>query len=45
MGNHLLTGAEQKALNELVRELYDTVKPRLYYACDRYTDAYLRMNI
>jgi hypothetical protein len=39
MGGYFLTGAEQKAPDELVRGLYDAVK--LYYAYDRYADAYL----
>ncbi|MEM0118146.1 MAG: transposase [Conexivisphaerales archaeon] len=43
MGGYLLTGAERKAPDELVRELHDAVKPKLYYAYDRYADAYLPM--
>jgi hypothetical protein len=41
VGGYLLTGAEQKAPDELVRRLYDAVKPKLYYAYDRYADTYL----
>jgi putative transposase len=43
VGGYFLTGAELKALDELVRGLYDAVKPKLYYAYDRYADAYLPM--
>jgi hypothetical protein len=43
MGGYFLTGAELKASDELVRELYEAVKPKLYYAYDRYADAYLHM--
>jgi hypothetical protein len=43
VGGYLLTGAEQKAPDEPVRRLYDAVKPKLYYAYDRYADAYLPM--
>jgi hypothetical protein len=43
VGGCLLTGAEQKAPNELVRGLHEAVKPKLYYAYDRYADAYLPM--
>jgi putative transposase len=43
VGGYLLTGAEQKAPDELVRGLYEAVKPKLYYAYDRYADAYLPM--
>ncbi|MGC9145951.1 MAG: hypothetical protein ACP5GS_07580, partial [Nitrososphaeria archaeon] len=41
VGGYVLTGAELKAPDEPVRELYDAVKPKLYYAYDRYADAYL----
>jgi len=41
VGGYFLTGAELKASDELVRELYDVVKPKLYYTYDRYADAYL----
>jgi hypothetical protein len=43
VGGYFLTGAELKAPDELVRELHDAVKPKLYYAYDRYADAYLPM--
>ncbi|MGC8936906.1 MAG: zinc ribbon domain-containing protein, partial [Candidatus Methanomethylicaceae archaeon] len=43
VGGYSLTGAEQKAPDELVRELYDAVRAKLYYAYDRYADAYLPM--
>jgi hypothetical protein len=43
VGGYFLTGAELKAPDELVRGLYDAVKPKLYYAYDRYADAYLPM--
>ncbi|PSO00099.1 hypothetical protein B9Q07_05145 [Candidatus Marsarchaeota G2 archaeon ECH_B_3] len=42
MGGCVLTGAERKTPDELVRELHDAVKPKLHYAYDRYADAYLR---
>ncbi len=41
VGGYLLTGAERRGPDELVRGLYDAVKPKLY-AYDRYADAYLR---
>jgi putative transposase len=41
VGGYFLTGAELKASDELVRKLYDAVKPKLYYAYDRYADTYL----
>jgi hypothetical protein len=41
LGGCVLTGAERKTPDELVRELYEVVKPKLY-AYDRYADAYLR---
>ena len=37
------TGAERSDPDEPVRSLYDAVKPKLYYAYDRYADAYLPM--
>jgi len=40
MGGCVLTGAERKNPDELVRELHEVVKPKLY-AYDRYADAYL----
>ena len=43
VGGYFLTGAELKAPDELVRGLYDAVKPKLYYAYDRYANAYLPM--
>jgi len=42
LGGCVLTGAERKTPDELVRGLYDALKPKLYYAYDRYADAYLR---
>ena len=41
LGGCALTGAERKTPDELVRELSEAVKPKLY-AYDRYADAYLR---
>ena len=41
LGGCVLTGAERKTPDELVRELSEAVKPKLY-AYDRYADAYLR---
>jgi hypothetical protein len=41
VGGYLLTGAERRGPDELVRGLYDAVKPELY-AYDWYADAYLR---
>ena len=41
LGGCVLTGAERKAPDELVRELHEVVKPKLY-AYYRYADAYLR---
>jgi len=40
MGWYVLTGAERKTPYELVRELHEAVKPKLY-AYYRYADAYL----
>jgi len=44
-GGYFLTGEEQKTLDELARELYEVVKPKLYFGYDRYTDSYLSMPI
>jgi len=41
VGGYVETGAERKTPDELVRELHEVVKPKLY-AYDRYADAYLR---
>ena len=41
LGGCVLTGGKRSDPNELVRGLYDAVKPKLYYAYDRYADAYL----
>ena len=43
VGGCVLTGAERKTPDELVRELHEAVKPKLCYAYDRYADAYLRI--
>ena len=43
LGECVLTGAERKTPDELVRELHEAVKPKLCYAYDRYADAYLRI--
>jgi hypothetical protein len=40
LGGCVLTGAKRKTPDELVRELHEVVKPKLY-AYDRYADAYL----
>ncbi|MGC9076467.1 MAG: hypothetical protein ACP5HT_04410 [Conexivisphaera sp.] len=40
---YVLTGAERRVPDEPGRGLYDAVKPKLYYAYDRYEDAYLPM--
>jgi len=42
LGGCVLTGAELKGINELVRSLNDAVKPKLY-AYDRYNDMYLHI--
>ena len=39
----VLTGEKLKGTNELVRFLNDALKPKLYYAYDRYNDMYLRV--
>jgi hypothetical protein len=44
-GGYFLRGMEQKTPNELARELYEVVKPKLYFGYDRYTDSYLSMPI
>jgi hypothetical protein len=41
VGGYVETGAERNGIDELVRFLYDAVKPKLY-AYDRCADAYLR---
>ena len=41
LGGYVETGAERKTPYELVRELHEVVKPKLY-AYDRYAVAYLR---
>jgi len=42
VGGYVETGAELNGVNELVRFLYDALKPKLY-AYDRYNDMYLRI--
>jgi hypothetical protein len=42
VGGCVETGGKRKGTSELVRFLNDAVKPKLYYAYDRYADAYLR---
>jgi hypothetical protein len=42
VGGYVETGAELKGINELVRFLNDTLKPKLY-AYERYNDMYLCM--
>ena len=42
MGGYVETGVELKGTNELVRFLYDALKPKLY-VYDRYNDMYLRI--
>jgi putative transposase len=42
LGGCVLTGGKRKGTSELVRSLYDAVKPKLY-AYDRYNDMYLRI--
>ena len=42
VGGCVLTGAERKTPDELVRELHEVVKPKLY-VYDRYADAYLHV--
>jgi hypothetical protein len=43
VGGCVLTGRKRSGIDELVRGLYDAVKPKLCYAYDRYADAYLRI--
>ncbi|WXG43018.1 MAG: zinc ribbon domain-containing protein [Promethearchaeati archaeon SRVP18_Atabeyarchaeia-1] len=43
VGGYALTGAERRGADELVRRLYDAVKPQICYAYDRHADAYLPM--
>ncbi|WXG43557.1 MAG: zinc ribbon domain-containing protein [Promethearchaeati archaeon SRVP18_Atabeyarchaeia-1] len=43
VGGYVLTGAERRGADELVRRLYDAVKPQIYIAYDRYADAYQPM--
>jgi len=43
VGGYFLTGAERNGVDELARSLYDAVRPKLYYAYNRYADAYLRV--
>jgi len=43
LGGCVLTGGKRSDPNELVRFLYDAVRPKLYYAYDRYNDMYLRI--
>jgi hypothetical protein len=45
VGGYFLTGVEQKTPDELARELYEVVKPKLYFGYDRYSDSYLSMPI
>jgi putative transposase len=41
VGGYFQTGAESKGTDELVRSLYETVKPQITYGYDRHEDAYL----
>lgn len=43
LGGCVPTGAKRSGTSELVRSLYDPVKPKLYCAYDRCADTYLRM--
>ena len=43
LGGCVLTGAERSGASELARFLNDALKPKLYYAYDRYNDMYLPM--
>jgi len=43
VGGCVETGGKRKGTSELVRFLNDALKPKLYYAYDRYADAYLPM--
>ena len=41
VGGCVLTGGKRSDPDELVRGLHDAVRPKLYYAYDRYNDMYL----
>jgi hypothetical protein len=41
VGGYVLTGAERRGADELVRRLHDAVKPQIYVEYDRHADAYL----
>jgi len=41
VGGYFQSGAQSKAIDELVRSLDETVKPQVEYSYDRYADAYL----
>jgi putative transposase len=41
VGGYVLTGAEQKTADELVRPPSEALKPQIYIAYDRHADAYL----
>ena len=41
IGGYFQSGAESKVADELVRSLYETVKPQVEFGYDRYADAYL----
>ena len=43
LGGCVETGGKRSDPNELVSFLNDALKPKLYYAYDRYADAYLPM--
>jgi len=43
LGGCVLTGGKRSGTSELVRFLNDALKPKLYYAYDRYNDMYLPM--
>lgn len=43
VGGYFQSGAEPKAADELVRSLYEAVKPQVRYGYDRFADAYLPM--
>jgi putative transposase len=45
VGGYFQTGAESRATDELVRSLYETVKPQAEYGYDRHMDAYLPISI
>jgi hypothetical protein len=44
VGGYVLTGAERKGTDELVRLLDDAVNPQTNVEYDRYADAYLPMS-